>query len=255
EFNAYGADMVGDLRTPLEDAFQGLTYNGSNLEDLYGNAQVHRLRRSFDFYNVELNLIQDPNLYSSYNDSGGFNVGMVGGLRFFRFSDGMQFSSNTDAATFVGGADEIHYGIDADNNLFGAQLGMLTNYTHRSWDFYGGAKVGLFGNYIDHQSRIYGTQGNAVIVNGASPNNGREFDVSGSRTALSFLCELDLGASYQVTQRFSVRGGYRAVALTGMALSTDQIPQNFEDLGVVASTQASSSVILHGAYFGGEFVW
>lgn len=259
EFNAYGADMVGNLRTPLEVNFQGLAYDGSALQDFYGTggagAQVHRLRRSFDFYNVEVNVFQDPNLYMSYNDCGGCSVGVVGGLRFFRFSDGLQFSSNTVDDVFVGGVDEVHYGIDADNNLFGAQIGMLANYSHRSWNLYGGAKVGVFGNHINHRSRIYGAAGNAYIDNNLSPNDGREFDIRTHRNSLSFLCELDLGASYQITQRLSVRGGYRALALTGMALSTDQIPQNFEDLGVIASTQASSSVVLHGAYIGGEFVW
>lgn len=259
EFSVTNAGLTGQLNTPLEDPFQGLSYDDgsglANLDDFFNNAQIHRLRRSSDFYNVELNLFQDPTMFACNTGHHSFSVGMLGGIRYFRFSEGMSFSSDPTNTVFDGAADEVNYNIDVANNLIGPQIGFIGNMTHGKWNVHLGSKLGLFGNIITHESRIYGAAGNAVVDNALSPNDGQEFDIDASRSRVSFLGELDLGVDYRMLQCFTVSGGYRAVAVTGVALSADQIPQNFEDFAIIESTQASSDLILHGAYFGGEFVW
>lgn len=259
EFSVIDDALTGSLDTPLDANFQGLSYNDGggvqNLTAYFNDAEIHRLRRSYEFYNAELNFFQDPNFYNSYGSGCNFRLGMVAGLRHIKFKDGMIFSTDITDQVFDGDPTELHYDVDAENNLYGAQLGFIGQVDHRRIGFYGGTKFGLYGNNINHRSRIFGTQGNAFINNGSSPNNGEDFNISSSKTDISFVGELDFGARVRVSRCFSFKGGYRAVAITGVALSTDQVPQNFEDLQLVSSIQSSGQVVLHGAYFGGEFIW
>ncbi|WP_161603416.1 BBP7 family outer membrane beta-barrel protein [Blastopirellula marina] len=247
--------LIGQLDTPLDANFQGLTYNGSNVDDYYNNAQAHRLQRSYDFYNVELNFFQDPNFYNANCCGGNVTFGALAGLRYFKVREGFAFSTDPTDYSFNGADDELHYDIDVDNNLIGAQLGMIMNYNFDRLNLYAKTKFGIYGNAINQQSRMYGNLGNAYIDNALSPNNGRQYDVSANKGRVSFLGELDLGAGYQLTKRFSINGGYRVVAASGIALATEQIPQNFEDLGIVASTPSNGDLLLHGGYLGGQFIW
>ena len=251
--------LVGNLDTPLDGSFQGLTYNdgggNQNLDNFFNNAWTHRLRRSFEFHDIEMNVFQDPNLYDSYGCGCNFRLGLVAGLRYFKFNDGMIFSTDPENYVYSGDSSELHYDVDADNNLYGGQLGFLGQVDHGRFGFYAGTKFGLYANRINHRSRMYGSAGNVFIDNGLSPNDGADFNVSSSRNDISCIGEFDFGTRVHLSRCFSFKCGYRAVAITGVALSTDQIPQNFEDLQVVSSIQSSGQVILHGAYFGGEFIW
>lgn len=248
--------LVGQLDTPLDANFQGLTYNGSNVDDYYNNAQAHRLQRSFDFYNVELNVFQDPTLYTGNYYGGNVTFGALAGFRYFKFREALDFASDPTDQVFDGSPDELHYNVDVDNNLIGAQIGMIMNYNWDRLNLYAKTKFGAYGNAISQHSIMYGGAGTAYIDNALSPNNGRLFDVSrNNKGRVSFLGEIDLGAGYQVSRHFAVNVGYRVVAVSGVALATEQIPQNFEDLDIVSSTPSNGDVILHGGYLGGTFRW
>src|SRR3712207_8668052 len=45
------------------------------------------------------------------------------------------------------------------------------------------------------------------------------FPVSSTEDDLAILCQLDVGAEYDITERLTIFGGYRAVAVSGVALS------------------------------------
>ncbi len=259
EFSVTNAGFAGQLDTPLDVNFQGLSYNNGmalqNATAYFDNAMIHRLRRSSDFYNVELNLFQNPNMYAYTSGQSSFSIGVLGGIRYFRFSEAMSFSSDTVDTVFDGNPNEINYNINVANNLIGPQIGFLGNLNHGAWNFQLGTKFGVFGNAVSQHSQVFGSAGNAIIDNNLSPNNGREFDLSGSRGRVSMLGEIDASLNYRLFQNFTLTGGYRAVAVSGVALSADQIPQNFEDYAIIEHVQASSDLILHGAYFGGQLVW
>lgn len=259
EYSVTNAGLAGQLDTPLSVNFQGLSYNNGtalqNATAYFDNAMIHRLRRSSDFYNIELNVFQNPNMYAYSCGQSAFSIGVLGGIRYFRFTEQMSFSSDTVDTVFDGNPNEINYDINVANNLIGPQIGFLGNLNHGAWNFQVGTKFGVFGNAVSQHSQVYGSAGNAIIDNALSPNNGREFDISGSRGRVSFLGELDANINYRLFQNFTLTAGYRAVAISGVALSADQIPQNFEDFAIIEHTQASSDLILHGAYFGGQLVW
>jgi hypothetical protein len=117
----------------------------------------------------------------------------------------------------------------------------------------GGTKVGFFGNHISHSSRIGGAAGTAVINNG--PNAGLEFLVDNTKDDVAFLTEVFFGAGYAISNRWSASAGYRAVAVTGLALPTDQIYPDLRGINDLYTVESQSSVILHGAYFGAQFTY
>ena len=49
--------------------------------------------------------------------------------------------------------------------------------------------------------------------------------------------------------------GYRAIAISGLAYATEQIPGNLADLPGVESIDNNANMILHGAYAGITFGW
>jgi len=44
-------------------------------------------------------------------------------------------------------------------------------------------------------------------------------------------------------------GGYRAVTVTGVALSGNQIPQGYRDLNTLSLIDTNGRLVLHGAHF------
>ncbi|MBI1248454.1 BBP7 family outer membrane beta-barrel protein [bacterium] len=259
QYQVTNNDISGNLNSVLEDQFHSLSYNNGtalqNVTSYFNNALVHRLRRTSTFYNLELNLFQNTNMLA-YN-CGGTNVsfGMLGGIRYFRFAEALSYSASTAGYTFTGNPDEINYNVNVTNNLIGPQIGFLGNLNHGRWGVRIGSKMGIFGNVATQNSAMFGSQGYAIVNDVNSPNNGKELNLSSSRGRVSLLGELDLGLNYRVFNGFTLTGGYRAVAISGVALSADQIPQNFEDYGIINYVQASGDLILHGAYFGGQYVW
>jgi len=265
EANAYDqngapADGTGDLNTSLD--LTTLNYNdgggASSINDWFDNAARHTLRREFQIHNAEINLVRIPGCCTP-GGFGGIGGGcgvtryhFLGGFRFLRFGEKFQFSTDETNTTYTNAADELHYNIDVDNNLFGFQLGGEAEYCFgKSVSFTAGAKFGAFVNRINHHSRIGGANGAAVV--GAGPNAGREFDIDSSKTDLSFLGEIRLAMNYNINCNWRASVGYRAVAVTGIAHSADQIPTNFADIEGVRAINSAGSLLLHGGFAGLEY--
>ena len=89
----------------------------------------------------------------------------------------------------------------------------------------------------------------------------KNFDVIASKDDVAFLGELRLGGAYTLRHNSGGRpiwrlyGGYRAVALTGVALPTNQIPADFSDVVGVANIKSNGSMILHGLQAGVELAY
>ncbi len=244
-----------DLDTTLP--FDSLDYNGTAAVDFFTNAEMHRLIRNYEAHNVELNLVGSPFFGSGYQCCGHqFNFRWLVGVRYLKFNDGFEYMTDDADRVFTGDVNELTYLIDVDNNFIGGQVGLGIDYRfHQAFTAYGTVKTGLYGSHISQRSRISGSAGNAVVNNAASPYNGQEFNVSSSTTDVSIIGEIDLGFRYQFARHWSATMGYRAVGITGVGLTTDQIPLYFADIGGVRDVNNSSSVILHGGYFGFEFLY
>jgi len=289
ESNLYSWERPGNLKCTYD--FGDLDYNNGvrtdDLNEWFDDARRHRLRRSFQFHNVEVNLVQGPFFGTACGDPCGvygagygggscagvgagcgspcygvpswssyLNVGWMCGFRYFRFDEGLEFASADSSDQFgVVPRDDMYYTIDVDNHLIGCQLGFQADYAWRQrLHWIAATKFGLYANHINHYSRIIGNRGPAY-VGGIGPNAGMLFDVPSSKTDVAFLGELDLGLGWHITPRLQASVGYRVVAVTGVALATNQIPYNFAGIQDVADVDSNGSLILHGGYAGAEYCW
>jgi hypothetical protein len=52
-----------------------------------------------------------------------------------------------------------------------------------------------------------------------------------------------------------VSTGYRFVGISGVALTTNQIPQSFGDMFAIEKVHSNGSLLLHGAYLNVNYNW
>ena len=79
--------------------------------------------------------------------------------------------------------------------------------------------------------------------------------VPATRNALAGIGQIDLGLRYNLNCRWSFNGGYRVVGIAGLATSDGQIAETFADPRMAAVIKADQSVLLHGGFFGGTYLW
>ena len=53
----------------------------------------------------------------------------------------------------------------------------------------------------------------------------------------------------------TIRGGYRLIGVSGVAVAVDSIPNNYAAVADLYHLDANDSYILHGGYVGAEFNW
>jgi len=251
EATVFATNLPGNLNTAFD--FSPVNIGVENVNDLFDAAQAHRVRRDFDAHNVEVNLVSGrfPAVAGR-----GLQIGYLAGFRYLRLTDEFYYASADASPVF--GADlvnEAYYDIDVRNNLWGFQLGGRADwfFTPR-FSLYAAPKFGLYANYMEHYSRIYNVNGSAVVGPG-NPLAGGVFDIPSDKTIASFVGEIDLGLGYQFTPGLGAGIGYRALAVSGLAYATDQIPSHFADLPGVAMIDSNAHLILHGAYASVTWTW
>ncbi len=247
------AQVVGNLDAILN--FDQLEIGGLGVENWVNNADAHRVRRQFQFNNAEFNIINYAGC-AGYGCCGQqrFHVNWGYGFRLFIFNEDLEFAARDagSGVAFVGGEDQVTYNVETDNHLFGFQgsCDMKYNITCKL-ALTMNTKVGLFANYIEHKSRIHANGRDAVIDNG--PNLGRSWNVASSKDDVAFLGEINMGLDYQLSCRWSLNAGYRAMAIAGVALPSEQIPSDLRGIDDALFIDSNGSLILHGAYFGAEY--
>jgi hypothetical protein len=248
--------------------------------DGYVRVLAQRVRTNFKAQNLEVNLIRFPvcEVGCGGCDSG-CNTGcdpcgceqscapsafsMYGscGVRYFRADDDFMYAnefSEWDAGAPDNGGDyngwgydnsnELYYDIQVENNLIGPQLGWTMNYCHCKWNFFTNSTFGVFNNHIEHEQSMWSGGGGTVRF----AHSGDDFMVSSDKDDIAFLGELRVGGSYDISCNWRAIAAYRAVAMTGMATSTDQIPTDFSNAEWVALIDSDNSMIVHGLQLGAE---
>jgi hypothetical protein len=69
---------------------------------------------------------------------------------------------------------------------------------------------------------------------------------------VAFVGEMQVGGSYDFTCNWRGILAYRAIALSGVALSVDQMPEDFSNEAHVALIDSNGSLIIHGVQAGVE---
>jgi opacity protein-like surface antigen len=134
---------------------------------------------------------------------------------------------------------EYFWNTNTKNNLYGFQIGADANiWEWGCFSIDGLVKAGVFCNHAEQTSTIIDTQ---ITSSGSSSTN---------HTA--FLGEIGLQCKYQVTCNLTLRAGYEALWIQGVALAPGQIQEsNFatEQFGI----NTNSGVFYHGATAGFEY--
>jgi hypothetical protein len=133
------------------------------------------------------------------------------------------------------------------NNLYGFQIGAKGKLFERGrFSIDGLVKAGIFDNVAEETTgvSIY----RVVYWESASINRA------------AFLGEIDLQCKYQITRRLSLKAGYEAMWLQGVALAPGQIPETQSHITSPVSVEAlgvncSSGVFYHGATAGLEYAF
>lgn len=243
--SVYDTDVTGNL-DPILDYSQ-LDYNGGPATASTNDARVHRLTRSSEIHNAELNRL--------WGVSGGncspWNVRTLAGFRYFRFEEGLEWASDTVDTTFTGAPNELYYTVDAENNLYGLQFGGAVE--RQTWGRLGltaGAKAGVYYNDASAHSRIGGAAGTATVNNG--PNLGRAWDITAEKEDVAFLAEISAGMNYQIGERWRAMAEYRVIGVSGVALPANQIYPDLRGLQDVELLNTNGSLLLHGVFVGAE---
>jgi opacity protein-like surface antigen len=178
---------------------------------------------SSQLYNAEFNVRWNPCC----------RVSMLAGFRW------IELRENLDGA-FAPATLDTFWNTDTKNNLYGFQIGA----DGKIWDcgcfsLDGLLKAGVFGNHAEQTSSA-GTVDNLQGV------------FSASTTHTAFLGEVGLQCKYQVTCNLTLRAGYEAIWLQGVALAPAQIQESNVTTGEFG-INSNSGVFYHGATAGFEY--
>lgn len=270
----------GNLRANMP-GFQDLDINTQTAYDWFDGASEHRLIRSSEVHNVEINLlgfgigcasragIANPNACNTgcgpANACVGGPTGMyvpapcsrlsltwLAGFRYFRFEDNLEYAASEGNMTFD--ANDLYYINNVSNDLFGFQIGGYGNYclTNR-FSVFTGAKFGVYGNHMQYDTSVGTGTGNYAVIDSTNAFDNMPYNYMISNDDVAFLGEWDLGTGYRLNQCWSIRAGYRVLAASGIATAVGQLPYDYVNINHLMDINNNDALILHGAYFGAQY--
>ncbi len=186
-----------------------------------------------------------------------FNWTWLAGLRWFRFTDNLQYSASETDYAYNGGVDDLYYDNNVRNDLVGFQLGGVGTYCLGSrFNVYGLSKAGIYNNHSTLYTRIGRNGGGPTATIDWAPANafqGDAYMVDASQNNAAFLGELGTGVGVRVSRGWSANVGYRVIGVSGVATAVNTIPIEMVHLGNVADYNTTSSLLLHGISIGGMY--
>jgi hypothetical protein len=174
------------------------------------------------------------------------------------FFNAVQFSDPGAVGGADGGYDgfyagdaetELFHEINVDNKLVGFQMGANVDYMCTScWSLFAYSNFGVYNNHMSQYQRVF--------ENGAGEirfvNDGGDASVRSTKDDIAFLGELRAGMGYQVSCNCRITAAWRAVAISGAALSVNQI-RPFDNQEIVSRIDSQGALIMHGLQVGSEF--
>jgi hypothetical protein len=233
--------------------FQAPYVPGGNAQGDYwfNNAGEQRIWRHDEVHNVEISFVRGQ--WASANGSN-WDFAFSAGPRFFRFDEDLKFGSVRTGHHFgdSNGDWEAYFEDRITNNLWGGQVGVDLGYNFAggALRFYLTPKVGLYDNNITNNYKVY--LGNGTIPTISYPNNPAyptqpgTVPVNSTTNTLAVISQLDVGAEWFFTQRWSLKVGYRLMVVSGIGLSDNQIPPYLNDVEAIADIDTNGELFLHG---------
>lgn len=171
----------------------------------------------------------EVNLRRQWNDW----LTVLGGFRWVELGDDLNGNIDGGLATF---------GYDVNNHLYGFQIGLDARLWERgafSLEAYG--KAGIYGNSSDVDATTVGVGGALPLVS-----------VSDSQTA--FIGDAALTGVYNLTDRWSLRGGYQVLWVDGVALA----PAQLNDVNIatgIGAVDMGNTAFYHGFTVAAQYWW
>lgn len=238
--------LVGGLMNFNDVSYFRPALAGLSPDDLFHDAEEHRVSRHDEMYNLELNLIgcspcPDP--------CRPFQMNWSIGARLFRFDEDWRLASLDEGGVAFGIDPTLEGYLDDNisNTLIGAQIAGDLSYRVCNWSLFFRPKVGIYNNRIKNRFAAYRGDGERFAPDFAG-NPG--FPVESTTDTVSFLTEFDTGVEWHFHPQWSTHVGYRATIVTGIGLTEDQIPHYLVDTPIIADIDHNGQLILHGGYAG-----
>ncbi len=242
---------ANQLSTPIALGFMDFDNDPTITPDQYfDNARSHRLTRSNDVNNIEINLLHIPCCTGCQN----FHLMWLAGVRYFRFTDALSFgtlagTAPVDAQFGDDPASEAYLNAAVQNNLVGFQVGGRADYCiHNRWTIFATPKVGIYGNHVTGQNSLY--TGDGLV--GTFQDSGNALNFNNSENCFSMLASLDVGFTFAFNQNWILTAGYRVVAASQIALADNQYPAFLADEAEWRNINTNGDLILHGGFAGLE---
>lgn len=225
---------LNDISSRLDT--QTTFYQGVPLSDIYNNSHEQRISRSNDFQNLELNLWQQA---LQVDPGARYGMSFFSGFRYFRYRDTFEYGAVQAGAEFADNniATQSWYHIRVHNHLIGWQLGgRLQAYVGQRLRLFAVPRAGVFANAITQQQDL------CMVI-----------DLHSSKTDVTLLGQIELGAAYQIFDCCSIFASYRAIAVGGIANADDQVARTFTSQPDMAQINSSGSLILSGFNMGLQY--
>lgn len=166
------------------------------------------------------------------------------GLRYMNVNEDFQYVTASNIPAVLGTLNDVN--VHTTNDMLGAQLGFLAQLlvANRAWVDVE-VKGAVFANEAAQRTVYTNTdsKGATTVIPGQTDAN---------RTA--FLGDLSVAFNYQVAPSWTIRAGYNALWLTGVALGSENFNSDINILQLgPAAIDHGGSVVYHGPNIG--FVW
>jgi hypothetical protein len=202
--------------------------------DFDGNERVRLYQRSEFNHNVELTFRKELPDCCEW-------LTVFGGFRYVNVNESFDIRA-------LDGNDESVYAIETGNDLVGLQVGadlMIPICDEVSLEFVG--KAGPYANFASHHTFL-GDNNNTLTLRG--------FDTD--QVVPAFVGETGLMFVGHLDKAFTIRAGYQAIYMCGLAMAQDQFNLSSQTgpIGTSTSEMATNgSVIFHGAVASITFPW
>ncbi len=221
----------------------------SQIEQVH-QAQYQRVKLDSDFDSLELNYRRRW-MGPTCLVQGSWLIG----VRYFELEDRLQFYSFAERdLELPPGADsggEAWYDLKTRNYMTGAQLGgdmwlCLLPGLRLGLD----GKAGIYGNNVKVDTTMYGYDWYDNFISRIPPE-------ALGNDKVSFIGELQLLMTYQISHNFTVRGGYQMLFAEGVATALDNFNPDvtYNNITRVPRMSDGGSLFYDGFTIGAEWMW
>jgi hypothetical protein len=244
-FNANTLGGTGNLFSPFSNFGRPTGISGVDFN------RFASIEMTSSFNSVELNLrrrcCNRPKMWP-YRDHHCIANSFLLGLRYLDVDERFRYVTQSAIPVGVGSVNRAL--IDTTNELFGVQVGMLsqfTTYWDSGWiDFE--IKGGIYHNEASLRSAYDAADGGNAPIS--------SFVGADERDRTSFLGEISLSYTHQFTSNMSARLGYNAFWLTGVAVASENMSTNINILSLgPAQVDHGGDLVYHGPTLGFIFAY